>query len=132
MTGIMSKIQQKGLKRVLKAWLSKCHPQKQARFPYNGGKDQELKRKNGDSDYDNLNPGLLTAPDYWPSQTDWLAEHGHEPTGVRHKEPDHLLKPGKDPVENPAPTDAADKSTRATQSWYALATCRRSLQRCQV
>ena len=98
MHDIMWKIQQKGLKRMIKAWLSKCHPQKQAKFPYNGGKIQEDKKKRGDPTYDACNPGLRTAPDYWPPQENWLSEHGRESTGVRHKEPDHLLRPGKDPL----------------------------------
>ena len=95
MVDILKKLQQKGLKQVLKAWLRKCHPQKQANFPYNGGKQQEQKRLNGDPDYDDKNPGLLTAPDYWLGQRDWKPHHGHVPTGCRHREPDHIYKPGK-------------------------------------
>lgn len=103
MVDILRKLQQKGLKQVLKAMLRKCHPQKQANFPYNGGKQQEQKRINGDADYDERNPGLLTAPDYWLHQDDWKPDHGHVPTGCRHREPDHIYKPGKRralPLEN--------------------------------
>ena len=95
MVDILKKLQQKGLKVVLKAILRKCHPQKQANFPYNGGKQQEQKVLYGDIDYGERNPGLLTAPDYWLHQDDWKPGPGHVPTGCRHREPDHIYKPGK-------------------------------------
>lgn len=95
MVDILKKLQQKGLKQVLKAMLRKCHPQKQATFPYNGGKLQEQKRIKRDPEYDDRNPGLHTAPDYWLHQDDWKPDHGHVPTGCRHREPDHIYKPGE-------------------------------------
>ena len=94
MEDIMRNLQQKGLKRILKLWLGKSHPKKQAEFPYNGGREQEKKRKSKDPDYEESNPGRLTAPDYWYSQEDCSADKNHNGTGVRHKEPDHLLKHG--------------------------------------
>ena len=81
---IFKKLQQKGLKHVIKAWIRACHPAKQGSFPYNGGKVK------GEFGWDPENPGRATAPDYWPSQYGWK-----EDRGCRHKEPDHLHKPGK-------------------------------------
>ena len=76
------------LRKVLKAWIKIKQPQKQSNFPYcgNNAEEQNQKRRmNGEID---PNPGLLTAPDWWPDQEGW------PDTGCRHKEPDHLLKTG--------------------------------------
>lgn len=81
---IFRKLQQRGLKQIIKAWLRRCHSSKQASFPYNGGKDASSY-----PDYDPQNPGKRTAPDYWPEQSDW-----DKGTGCRHREPDHIFKKG--------------------------------------
>lgn len=75
-------------KDILKAWIRVCHPRKQSKYPYNGGKGKSKKvsrKKSGD-----LPPyhGRPTKPDYWPCDLDWPR------TGVRHTEPDHLWKHG--------------------------------------
>lgn len=90
---ILRKIQQKGLKILIKAWLKICHPAKQANFPYNGGKLAEQRAADGDADYDPENPGEKSAPDYWPSQQCWKVSEGG--TGCRHREPDHIYKNGE-------------------------------------
>ena len=77
-------IQQKGCKKVLQYWVKKCHPKKQATHPYNGGQKPRWT--------DEENKGEFTAPPYWPSQKDW--RNARESNGCRHKEPDHLKKPG--------------------------------------
>lgn len=64
---------------LLKAWIAYCHPKKQTDNPYNGGKDAERSM----AEYGEKNQGYLSRPDYWPSDE-----------GIRHKEPDHLLKNG--------------------------------------
>ncbi|KAL8913428.1 MAG: hypothetical protein Q9171_001721 [Xanthocarpia ochracea] len=66
------------LRKVLKAWVKVKQPQKQTNFPYNGGKNAEEQNPR--------NPGLLTAPDWWPDQDGWPDK------GCRHKEPDHIKK----------------------------------------
>lgn len=66
------------LKKILKAWIREIHPQKQAKFPYNGGK----KKEEAISLYGEDNKGDLTKPEWWP------------PT-LRHREPDHQMKPGQ-------------------------------------
>ncbi|KAL8710946.1 MAG: hypothetical protein Q9220_004545 [cf. Caloplaca sp. 1 TL-2023] len=69
------------LKKILKLWIKVKQPRKQTTYPYNGRKPkalQEQERAKGDIDD---NPGLLTAPPWWPSQH-----------GCRHKEPDHTKK----------------------------------------
>ena len=82
---ILRKLQQKGLKQVIKAWLRRCHHSKQASFPYNGGKDAKLR-----PDFDPKNPGRDSAPDYWPVQDGW-----RNGGGSRHREPDHIYKTGE-------------------------------------
>lgn len=64
---------------LLKAWIAFCHPQKQSRNPYNGGKKAEMSI----AEYGEKNKGQLSKPDYWPSDK-----------GLRHTEPDHLHKNG--------------------------------------
>lgn len=66
------------LKKILKAWIREIHPQKQAKFPYNGGK----KKDEAISLFGEDNKGDLTKPEWWP------------PT-LRHREPDHQMKPGQ-------------------------------------
>ncbi len=78
------------MRKVLKCWVKVKQPKKQSTYPYNGRKsreDQALeKKKYGKVD---PNPGQLTAPPWWPNQDGWPTN------GCRHKEPDHLKKPGK-------------------------------------
>ena len=78
-------IQQKGCKKVLQYWVKKCHPKKQASHPYNGGQKPRWT--------DEENKGEFTAPPYWPSQKDW--RNAGKAKSCRHKEPDHLKKPGR-------------------------------------
>ena len=75
-------------KDILKAWIRFCHPRKQSKNPYNGGKDKSKDKSKEVSKEDDDYNGHLTKPDYWPSDVDWRGK------GVRHTEPDHLWKPG--------------------------------------
>ena len=78
-------IKQLCCKDILKAWIRFCHRRKQSTHPYNGGKEKEVSKEvSKDKPYN----GGLTKPDYWPCDKD------HPLKGVRHTEPDHLLKPG--------------------------------------
>lgn len=74
---------QLGCKDVVKAWIKVCHPKKQTTHPYNGGDQKEESMRLYSFE------GGLTVPDYWPPFDDW--EHFN---GCRHKEPDHIKKPG--------------------------------------
>ena len=72
---------------ILRAWIRHAHPNKQTKFPYNGGKDQaKIVESERIFDY----PGHFTMPDYWLDDRDWQKH-----IGVRHKEPDHLDKHGQ-------------------------------------
>ena len=73
-------------KDISKAWIRLCHPKKQTTHPYNGGKTG--RRSKSELRYQ----GHYTAPDYWPSDENW--DGLPVPSGCRHKEPDHLKKPG--------------------------------------
>ena len=77
-------IQQKGCKKVLQYWVKKCHPKKQATHPYNGGQEPRWTHEE--------NKGEFTAPPYWPSQEGW--QDAEKNNSCRHKEPDHVRKPG--------------------------------------
>lgn len=68
------------LKSIMKAWIKVKEPGKQVKHPYNGGSNP--------SD-DPENPGRDTVPDWWSNQDNWKTGFG-----CRHKEPDHLGKPG--------------------------------------
>lgn len=76
-------------KDINKAWIRICHPRKQTSHPYNGGKTN-TERSLKDHDY----KGHYTMPDYWPSDDGWK-----ESWGCRHKEPDHVKKPGQSVCE---------------------------------
>ena len=67
-----NRIQQLNCKVIAKAWIKVVEPKKQSNHPYNGGKPAP----GGKSDPE------TTKPDWWP-------------TGLRHKEPDHIKKAGK-------------------------------------
>lgn len=73
-------------KDISKAWIRVCHPKKQTTHPYNGGKTGSRSK----SEFGYL--GHYTAPDYWPSDENW--DGRPVPSGCRHKEPDHVKKPG--------------------------------------
>ena len=73
-------------KDISKAWIRVCHPKKQTTHPYNGGKTG--RRSKSEFRYQ----GHYTAPDYWPSDENW--DGLPVPSGCRHKEPDHVKKPG--------------------------------------
>ena len=79
-------VQQKGCKKILQAWLKKCHPKKQASNPYNGG-NLAIHYP----DYESLNKGKHTVPVYWLHQEDW---RNPGTTGCRHREPDHIKRWG--------------------------------------
>lgn len=71
-------IQQIPCKYIAKAWVKVKAPKKQSQHPYNGGKwKAEAIAKFGKD-----NPGAFTMPGWWP------------PKNCRHKEPDHIKKPG--------------------------------------
>jgi len=70
-------------KEIAKAWIKSCCEKKQTTNPYNGGDTKDLSMQLHGYE------GALTAPVWWPRQGGW--EHGE---GCRHKEPDHILKPG--------------------------------------
>ena len=73
-------------KDISKAWIRLCHPKKQTTHPYNGGKTG--RKSKSEFRYQ----GHYTAPDYWPSDENW--DGLPVPSGCRHKEPDHVKKPG--------------------------------------
>ena len=87
-------INQLAIKDILKAWIRVCHPKKQSKYPYNGGKDGKREESKAEYDYD----GHYSRPDYWPCDENWNGKKG----GVRHREPDHLYKNGLS-VYPPAP-----------------------------
>ncbi len=78
-------MQQTSCKLVAKAWIKVHEPQKQTKYPYNGGILQEEAIRQ----YGGKNLGELTKPPWWPSTEGW-PNNG----GCRHREPDHLKKPG--------------------------------------
>ncbi len=80
-------------KDIGKAWIRICHPRKQTSHPYNGGKtDGEFGSDRSVALYGYL--GHFTSPDYWPSDEGWQNPSGGV-EACRHKEPDHVLKPGQ-------------------------------------
>ena len=80
-------------KDVGKAWIRICHPKKQSQHPYNGGPtDGERGSDMSVEVYGYL--GHFTRPDYWPSDEGWQ-DAGPGVEACRHKEPDHVLKPGQ-------------------------------------
>jgi hypothetical protein len=70
-TDAFHSLQQTNCRLIAKAFVKAVEPKKQAKYPYNGGKQPDGTQ--GD-------PGM-TKPPWWPS-------------GVTHKEPDHMMKPG--------------------------------------
>lgn len=79
------------LKDLLKAWIRLLEPRKQWSYPYIGiNSARDRRAESGQQAVDNENPGEFTAPPWWPKQDGW-----RNGTGCRHKEPDHLYKPGK-------------------------------------
>lgn len=70
-------------KDISKAWIKWCHPRKQTTHPYNGGSTKR------DSRICYGYEGGFTVPSYWPSHVGW-----QKGEGCRHKEPDHIKKPG--------------------------------------
>ena len=89
---IFRAINQLVCKDILKLWIKAAHPRKQTLHPYNGG---ELRGARSQAKYGY--PGHYSKPDYWPSDfrpsdRNWKAEAG---TACRHREPDHLFKPGQ-------------------------------------
>lgn len=81
----LRQMQQTSCKSVARTWIKSYEPQKQTKYPYNGGiLKEEVIRQYGDK-----NLGELTKPPWWPSTEGW-PNNG----GCRHREPDHLKKPG--------------------------------------
>ena len=76
---IFEVLQQLSCKQIAKAWIKAIEPEKQSRFPYNGGKNKETAIRL----YGKENQGCLTLPEWWP------------PTGCPHTEPDHIKKKGE-------------------------------------
>lgn len=64
-------IQQLSCKVIAKAWIRVIEPKKQTNHPYNGGKQISDAKPDPEK----------TKPDWWPAD-------------VRHREPDHVRKPG--------------------------------------
>ena len=83
-------IGQSRLKQILKEMIKIVQPKKQTKNPYNGRRCRNQTQQELDLLQDDPNPGRHTAPDWWPNQDGW-----QEGKGCRHKEPDHLLKPGE-------------------------------------
>ena len=82
----LRQMKQEHCKKVAKAWVKAKEPQKQSKYPYNGGSKKE------DSIYmfgDKM-PGELTRPPWWCASEGW-----QQGDGCRHREPDHQKKPGK-------------------------------------
>lgn len=73
-------LNQKGVKKLVQAWIDRQEPNKQSNHPYNGGKQ----RKRKGPGYDPTNPVQSSIPDWWPLDV------------CRHKEPDHLWKEGEE------------------------------------
>lgn len=71
-------LQQLNCRQIAKAFIKVIEPRKQVKHPYNGGKPPAgaAPGEKGDPE--------KTKPDWWP-------------TGVTHREPDHLKKPGMIP-----------------------------------
>jgi hypothetical protein len=82
------KMQQLPCKAINKAWVRYVQPKKQAKNPYNGGRKRKRGQEAGKENSDDKESeergteGELTKPDWWPK------------TGCRHREPDHIYKPG--------------------------------------
>ena len=85
------------LKNIMKVWIRLKEPGKQCRHPYNGGKKKnrlqlaQVAQVTPRLPRDPNNPGRDTAPAWWPNQDGWRLQDG---TASRHREPDHLNKPG--------------------------------------
>ena len=82
----LRQMKQEHCKKVAKAWVKAKEPQKQSKYPYNGGNKKE------ESMYlfGKKMPGELTRPPWWCASEGW-----QQGDGCRHREPDHQKKPGK-------------------------------------
>ena len=80
-------INQLACKDIGKSWIRIAQPKKQTTHPYNGGRCGADKRK---SIAEHGYLGHFTMPDYWPSDAGW-----QQGLGCRHREPDHVKKPGQ-------------------------------------
>lgn len=74
---------QLGCKDIGKAWIKMGHPKKQSTHPYNGGNTKEESYRRFGFE------GALKTPIYWPPWEGW-----QDGKGCRHREPDHIKKPG--------------------------------------
>jgi Protein of unknown function (DUF2841) len=72
MVDALSEIQQINCRTLGKVWIKMIEPKKQVKYPYNGNLKNE-----------SIHDPEHTKPSWWPE-------------GVKHKEPDHLTKEGKD------------------------------------
>ncbi|KAG8532171.1 uncharacterized protein KY384_003811 [Bacidia gigantensis] len=77
-------LKQNGCKKLVQAWLRKCHRKKQGNYPYNGGINWQRF-----ADWDPNNRGKHSAPPYWPDQVNYEDPNSNS---CRHKEPDHQRK----------------------------------------
>ena len=84
-------INQLACKDIGKAWIKVGHPRKQTTHPYNGGKKYgKYGSERSKAEYGYI--GHFTRPDYWPSDEGWQDPKNN---ACRHKEPDHVKKPGQ-------------------------------------
>lgn len=84
-------INQLACKDIVKVWIRYAQPKKQTTHPYNGGRSVAEKRRSIDV-HGYL--GHYTMPGYWPSDAGWK-----DGLGCRHREPDHVKKPGQSVCE---------------------------------
>ena len=80
----LRQMQQVACKAIAKPWIKAKEPKKQAKYPYNGGRNKDVASRL----FSDRNPGELTKPSWWPPSQGWPNR------GCRHKEPDHLKKEG--------------------------------------
>lgn len=87
--------QQTACKLIAKAWVKVVEPKKQTNHPYTGQDEK--------------------APDWWPKPWGPTKEEK-----VRHKEPDHLYKRGKNSVEQACLLDAPTNSWNQSESIFCV------------
>ena len=97
----LDQMQQLACKVILKAWIRAIEPKKQSNYPYVGSD----KKKKPESEKSNQKKRSKPkdgpdAPPWWPTaHEDWWKLMPHPECAtmdeVRHKEPDHLRKPGR-------------------------------------
>lgn len=97
----LDQMQQLACKVILKAWIRAIEPKKQSNYPYVGSDKKKRQDPEKSSQKKRSKPkDGPAAPPWWPTaHEDWWRSMPHPECGtmdeVRHKEPDHLRKPGK-------------------------------------